>query len=372
MKLKMIISVFVLMIIVLLFHVMDNMLMGKTPEALAVRVSSSSQYNKERQEFQNRRPDVIREMDANLSKEFSMGEFIVGMFIDKNNKIPKHKLPEVKPDMAEFLKPSEKAKIIWLGHSSLIMNIDSKIVLIDPMLSNYSSPVPLFVKRFQPPVLAIKELPKIDYVIISHDHYDHLDKNVIKHFKGTDTKFITPLKVGNYLRRWGIDNKNITELDWWGNTKLDNNIELVATPAQHFSGRSFKRSPTLWASWVIKGKSQKIFFSSDSGYDTHFKTIGEKYGPFDIALMEDGQYNKAWKQVHMMPEELGQAYFDIKAKAFVPIHWGMFTISIHSWDDPIKSIYKIAQERKINLLTPKIGETFTIGEDFKSSEWWNN
>lgn len=204
---------------------------------------------------------------------------------------------------------SNQTKLFWFGHSTFLLLMDGKKILLDPVFSQIPSPVPFFgTKRYSQELpITIEELPSIDAVIISHDHYDHLDYASITKLKNKVDKFFVPTGVKNHLLRWEVDEKKITELYWWEDVEFDS-TKLVCTPARHFSGRGmFDRASTLWASWVIQGKKEKIFFSGDSGYDTHFKEIGDEFGPFDITLMECGQYNEDWKYLHMMPEETAQA-----------------------------------------------------------------
>lgn len=219
--------------------------------------------------------------------------------------------------------------------------------------------------------IAIEKLPKIDAVVISHDHYDHLDYESIKKLKTKVDAYFVPLGVGVHLEAWDIDSTKITEMDWW-EEKTFENIQLVCAPAQHFSGRKFSNGQsTLWSSWIIKTDSTSIYFSGDGGYGTHFKEIGEKYGPFDFAMMECGQYNKMWPDIHMFPEETAQAGVDIQAKAIMPIHWGAFKLALHSWTDPIERVSKKAEELQIHLVAPEIGEPIVINALPKSNMvWW--
>ncbi len=266
-------------------------------------------------------------------------------------------------------------KVIWFGHSTFLLEIDGKKILLDPMLSNKPSPLPLIgASRYSNELpISVEKLPFIDAVILSHDHYDHLDYESIKKLKGKVGMYFTPLGVGNHLESWGISKDMITELNWWESVEFDS-INLVCTPSRHFSGRGlFDRASTLWCSWVIKGKKDNIFFSGDSGYDTHFKEIGDNYGPFDIALMECGQYHDNWKLFHMMPEETAQASIDLKSKLVLPIHWGAFTLALHDWTDPIDRVTKKAMELNLPVTTPKIGEPVILGsEKYPSEKWWKD
>ena len=265
--------------------------------------------------------------------------------------------------------------LTWFGHSTFLLEMEGKKILIDPMFGAVPAPHPLLGnKRYSRELpIEIEQLPFIDAVILSHDHYDHLDYESIQKLKGKVGRYFTPLGLGNHLVEWGVSKEKITELNWWGSVEFDS-INLVCTPARHFSGRGLSdRATTLWCSWVIKGGKDNIFFSGDSGYDTHFKEIGEKYGPFDISLMECGQYNDDWKLLHMMPEETVQASIDLKSKLALPIHWGGFTLAFHDWTDPVERMIKKAQELNLPVTTPRIGQPILLGNDtFPTEKWWKN
>ncbi len=290
------------------------------------------------------------------------------VFLDRSERTPKARLPEVTPDLKAFLAPSDFLKFIWFGHSTLLLNVDGRTILIDPVFHN-ASPVSFLIQRFQPPVVKLKELPPVDIIVISHDHYDHLDEKTVKFFKDKSTRFLVPNGVGAHLREWGIADSRITELGW-NESVLDHEITYRAVPAQHFSGRGlFDRNETLWASWIIEGKQEKIYYSGDSGYGPHFKEIGNKYGPFDYAFIENGQYNERWPDVHMQPEESLQALLDLKAETIIPVHWGMFDLSLHHWAEPIIRTHTIAKNWDISILTPRLGEVVDATHR-PNSPWW--
>ncbi|WP_192458243.1 MBL fold metallo-hydrolase [Musicola keenii] len=285
-------------------------------------------------------------------------------------RIPASRLPDITPDMAAFLTPDTHLKFIWFGHSSLLLNLDDTRILIDPVFSASVSPFSFMFRRFQPPALALEALPPIDIILLSHDHYDHLDERTIRFFRHTATRFIAPLKVGQHLRKWGIEANRIRELDWY-HSLHDGDITFTATPSHHFSGRSLSgRNQTLWASWVIQGKTERIFFSGDSGYGSHFREIGERFGPFDLAFMENGQYNARWPDSHMHPEQTVQAALDVQARRFMPIHWGMFTLSFHPWDEPVRTSSQLARERQLPIIMPMLGEIVTLGTSTTTPMWW--
>lgn len=266
-----------------------------------------------------------------------------------------------------------EATVTWLGHSALLLQVEGKTLLLDPMLGTAPSPFPAFGgKRYSATLpVEIEQLPVIDLVLLSHDHYDHLDYDSIMKLKHKVRHFLVPLGVGSHLERWGVPAASIQELDWWEEREVAG-LHLACTPARHFSGRSLTdRNATLWCSWVIAGRETKLYFSGDSGYGPHFAEIGEKYGPFDLTMMECGQYDDRWANIHMMPEETVQAHLDVRGEVMLPIHWAAFTLSVHDWNDPVKRATQAAQERNVRVATPKIGETLRVGAaEYPSSTWW--
>ncbi|WP_229754295.1 MBL fold metallo-hydrolase [Fictibacillus barbaricus] len=266
-----------------------------------------------------------------------------------------------------------KTKVTWFGHSAFLVELDGKRILLDPMFGTAPSPVPWFGnKRYSKELpFEIEELSQIDLVVYSHDHYDHLDYGTIKRIKQKVKQFVVPLGVAGHLKRWGVEPNRIQECNWWDEIKVAG-VTLVSTPARHFSGRSLTdRNATLWCSWILSGTHSKIYFSGDSGYGPHFREIGEKYGPFDLTLMECGQYHEKWAAIHMMPEETVKAHIDVKGKMMIPIHWGAFSLSLHDWTEPVERAVKAAEIEGVSICTPQIGETVTLGSrNFPSSKWW--
>jgi L-ascorbate metabolism protein UlaG (beta-lactamase superfamily) len=339
--------------------------MGKIPSTEEqISFKDSPQFFPEREEFDN----VVPHLQDSVRKQISITSFIWKDLWSKRQ-IPSKLLPQIKPNIKEFMAPSEAIKSIWLGHSSFLLNVDGKAILLDPVFGEEASPVFFAVNRFQDPVLALEELPKIDFIVISHDHYDHLDIETVQFFKDENTQFITPLGVGSHLREWGIKDSQIHEKDWWQVLEIDS-LKFTAAPSQHFSGRSLKSNRTLWASWVIQSKTQKIYFSGDTGYSPHFKEIGKRLGPFDFAYIECGQYNEAWRQIHLLPDEIVKAFHDLDVKLAQPIHWGMFDLSINTWDQSIEAIYSRHLEGQINIAAPMMGQTLIIGENPPLKTWW--
>ena len=286
--------------------------------------------------------------------------------------------PEVIPmDSTSLANYNGDFRLFWFGHSSFLIQTNGKNILIDPMLGPSASPVPLVgVKRFNKQLpIKVEELPKIDLILISHDHYDHLDYGSIIKLKDKTEAFYTPLGVGAHLESWGVDKHKIKELDWWQEISFAD-MTFACTPAQHFSGRGkwfSDQASTLWCSWVIQTPEKNIFFSGDSGYGDHFKEIGVKYGPFDLAMMECGQYNELWKEIHMMPEETIIAGRDVRAQMVMPIHWGAFRLAMHDWLDPVTRATDKAIEIGMPVITPQIGEAFILnGEIPQTAQWWKN
>ena len=294
-------------------------------------------------------------------------------FTEVVNGRPENDIAVQKIDSSHIANYASPTRFVWFGHSSFLLQINHKNILIDPMFSDVPAPHSLLGgKRFSSELpIEVQKLPKIDAVLISHDHYDHLDYQSISILKDKVDTFYTPLGVGVHLEAWGVLKEKIIELDWWQETTFFD-LKFVCTPARHFSGRKLSnRQSTLWSSWVIQSSTENIFFSGDSGYDTHFKEIGEKYGPFDFAMMECGQYNKMWPDIHMFPEETAIAGIDLQAKKIMPIHWGAFKLALHSWTDPVKRVTKKANELNLPLITPKIGEAFLLkDEKIIADKWW--
>lgn len=285
---------------------------------------------------------------------------------------PPHPLKVYRLDRS-YLRADQRCQVIWLGHSTILLRMAGQLLLLDPMLGQTPSPLPpLGGQRYsrKAPVDAA-DLPFIDAVLVSHDHYDHLDYGTIRKLRNRVGQFFVPLGVGSHLERWGIPPEKIRECDWWDEIEYGS-LHFSCTPARHFSGRTITgRDTTLWCSWVITGPDARVFFSGDGGYGPHFKQIGDKYGPFDLTLMECGQYDKLWSAIHMMPEQTVEAHIDLRGKLLLPIHWAAFTLALHSWDDPIERVIRAAAGRNQQVTTPRMGQPVIIGDaDYPRSAWW--
>jgi L-ascorbate metabolism protein UlaG (beta-lactamase superfamily) len=337
---------------------------GKPSKEEIVKFEETGHYNKGK--FQNL---IETSMDMSFSNFTGM---IKDMIKGNPNTEPKFDLPVIHVDSIN-IDTTHENRLIWFGHSAFLLQMDGQNILIDPMLGDCPSPHPLVGRKRYNKELAIEidQLPQIDAIIISHDHYDHLDYPSIKKLKDKTAHFFVPLGVGAHLRSWGVKDDKIEELDWWNETTLAN-IQFVFAPSRHFSGRGIADiSSTLWGSWVIIGSKQKVYFSGDGGYGAHFTEIGEKYGPFDFAMMECGQYNKRWSEIHMFPEQTAQAAYDVKARIMMPIHWGAFTLSLHDWNDPVKRVIKKANELEVPITVPMIGQSISLDKvSAQIEEWW--
>jgi L-ascorbate metabolism protein UlaG (beta-lactamase superfamily) len=307
-----------------------------------------------------------------LAEDTNMFSVLVDVLFrrSKRNK-PSEKLPSQKTDLLH-LDPN-KNLLVWFGHSSYFMQIDGKKFLVDPVFSGSASPLPNSVKSFAgSDVYTTDDFPEIDYLFISHDHWDHLDYKTIKKIHPKIKKIITALGVADHLERWGFDKNIIIEKDWNEEVILESGFIVNTTSGRHFSGRGFKRQQSLWMSFVLKTPTMKIFIGGDSGYDTHFTDIGNRYGPFDLAILECGQYNKNWKYIHMMPEETVQAAEDLKAKKLLPVHWAKFALALHDWDEPVKRVIKEAERKNFPIIHPMIGEAIDLNENKIFPRWWED
>jgi len=278
----------------------------------------------------------------------------------------------VKTDLASL--PIEQDTMVWLGHSSWYIQLAGKRILIDPVFSRYAAPFSFLNKAFPGDYpWTAESMPEIDLLIISHDHYDHLDYATIKALKPKIRQIITPLGVGSHLRYWGVNSDIIQEKDWNQSVKVSNELTVHVLPARHFSGRTFKSNQTLWASFMFVTDEQKIYYSGDTGYGPHFKAIGEQFGSVDIAIMENGQYDEDWNNIHMMPKETAQAAVDLNARAILPGHAGRFVLAKHTWDAPYKSLAQASLGKNFRLLTPKQGEPVRVNDNAQQfSAWWES
>jgi L-ascorbate metabolism protein UlaG (beta-lactamase superfamily) len=278
---------------------------------------------------------------------------------------PPAPIPFVRTDLKAL--KSDTPTIVWFGHSSYLIHCKGVNILIDPVFSGHASPVPGMIKAFPGAnEYSVADMPEIDYLLLSHNHYDHLDKKTLAGLKAKTKAVYVPLGVGKDVATFN----NITEMDWWETNQLSSDITLTATPARHFSGRGLRRNTSLWTSYVLDLFGFRLFLGGDSGYDSHFKEIGTAFGPFDIALLECGQYNTLWPFIHMQPEETAQAAKDLNTKVLMPVHWAKFTLANHPWNEPPQRLLPAATQLGIKVTTPQIGEPVVINHSYPDKQWW--
>ncbi len=304
-----------------------------------------------------------------------MVDLLKRQFSGNEMRTPPPKCPPVVRLAPENFKdrPAPGLRAIWFGHASVYLEIDGARVMTDPVLSDYASPFPgIGPKRFHPPPVALEALPKIDAVVISHDHYDHLDVATVRRLAQSGAHFFLPLGIGAHLERWGVPGAQFTELDWWQSADIAG-LKLTSTPARHYSSRALRDgNATLWSSWSIAGPAHRVYFSGDTGFGDHFREIGERLGPFDLSLVKIGSYGpgQGWLDIHMDPEEAVKAHVAVKARRMLPVHWATFNLAFHAWDEPIKRALAAGRQHGIDLVTPRIGEAVAAGATFTSASWW--
>lgn len=337
---------------------------GRLPSGKRLeRIRESSNYREG--SFHNTTPTQM------LAEGTTYPKMIKEFFFEKGiDRAPGKPIPSVKTDLISLTR--EEPAIVWFGHSSYLLIVEGKRILIDPVFSERASPLQFAGTKgfeFTHPYL-IDDFPEIDLLILTHDHYDHLDYNSILKLRSKIKLCCTALGVGEHLICWGMEERRIKEFDWWENSKIFPEIELTATPARHFSGRLFRRNQTLWTSFVLKTTDYKIFIGGDSGYDDSFKEIGKKFGPFHLVMLECGQYNERWPLIHMMPEQTVQAAIDLKASILMPVHWGKFNLSLHPWKEPIIRASVHAKATQQRLTTPQAGEVVKLNDIPVERNWW--
>lgn len=290
-----------------------------------------------------------------------------------NRRVPRGPLPSMNPAEAWARKPGSGLRATWLGHSTVLIEIDGLRVLTDPVWGPRASPSRLVgPKRFQPVPIALRELPPIDLVLVSHDHYDHLDYPTIRELARKHVPFVTSLGVGAHLEAWGVPPERIVELDWWERHRLPNtDLTVTAAPSQHFSGRGLKdRNATLWSSLVIRTPRHSVFFSGDTGLTSEYASIRERLGPFDLVMLEVGAYHPAWGDIHLGPENALKALALLGGGAFLPVHWGTFTLALHDWDAPAETLFALGPKQGARLAMPRLGEPVEPAHVERVTPWW--
>ena len=333
---------------------------GRATGARAARMQASPEWSGGR--FHNQQ---LRFEPSSRSLAGSVKELVAG-------RQERHPVGDV-PLVREPIVPQPVGThVTWLGHSTVLVQVDGAVLLLDPVWSDRCSPSPqVGPRRIHPVPVALRDLPPVDAVVISHDHYDHLDMDSVKELAAmrSETRFVVPLGVGAHLEKWGIGADRIDELDWHEDVKVAE-VRLVATPAQHFSGRGLSRDGTLWSSWVLEGTIGKVFYSGDTGYFVGFAEIGERYGPFDVSLVQVGAYDDGWPTIHMTPEHGVEAHLDVRAGVMVPVHWGTFNLAFHPWSEPVERVLVEAERRGATVVVPRPGERVEVAALPEAPTYW--
>lgn len=356
--------IIILAVILGIYLFMNHAKFGKKPSGKRLeRIKKSPNYKNGSFQNINFTPQLAE--DASMPK--LLWKFL---FTKKDRVIPSAPFNFSKTDLKN-INPLENI-YVWMGHSSYYLQIDGKKILVDPVFSGNASPFSFTTKAFVGTDLySAEDIPELDYLIISHDHWDHLNYETVIKLKPKVKQVITGLGTAEHLEYWDYALEKIIELDWGENFDLGNGFKIYCEKARHFSGRTFTRNKAIWASFVFETPKRKIFLGGDSGFDDHFEKIGKKYGGFDLAILENGQYNKDWRYIHTLPEEFFVAAKNLNAKRIIPVHNSKFALAFHPWDEPLKEISKLNETEKQRLITPKIGEKVNWEDDEKVYEkWW--
>ncbi|WP_225853942.1 MBL fold metallo-hydrolase, partial [Micromonospora sp. AMSO31t] len=308
------------------------------------------------------RSTMVADPGRNLVKELIFG---------KQKRRPDSAVPLLRPADPAPADPARELSVVWYGHASTLVEIEGHRVLLDPVWSDRCSPSALVgPRRIHEPPVRLDELPRLDAILISHDHYDHLDMATVRGLlEHQSAPFLVPLGVGAHLDRWGVPEDRIVELDWSESHRVGP-LTLTATAAQHFSGRGLRRDGTLWSSWVVAGAQRKLFYTGDSGYFDGYPEIGAEHGPFDVTLMQIGAYDRAWPSIHMFPEEAVAAHLDLRGGLLVPVHWATFNLALHDWSEPVDRLWAEAKARDVRLAVPRPGERVVVDEPPAVDGWW--
>ena len=299
---------------------------------------------------------------------------VTGQFFGHEVREPPSAIPvlAVASDTLKIAPPASGLRAFWIGHASVFIEIDGVRLLVDPIFSDYASPFDIGPKRFHPPPIRLADLPKIDAVLITHDHYDHLDMLTVQDLAGRGTVFFVPLGIGAHLQAWGVPSGQVRDLEWWKEETLKG-VRIVSTPSRHYSGRGLgDKNATLWGSWSVIGPQHRFYVSGDTGFSDHFRTIGERFGPFDLSFIKVGAYGPGvpWLDIHMSPEDAVRAHRDLRARRLFPVHWGTFNLAFHAWDEPIKRTLAAARASDVEVLTPRVGEIVDADRPFAPNPWW--
>ncbi|MEM7185232.1 MAG: MBL fold metallo-hydrolase [Bacteroidota bacterium] len=323
------------------------------------KAENSPQYVADDEHFENQ-PEVLSNSIGDNIKDMMGGQV----------RVPPEPFPQEDAIVSDTVGAGLNAT--WLGHATVYVEMDGKRILTDPMLSEFAFPIKMVApQRYNPPAIAKEDLPTIDIVTISHDHYDHLDMKTVQHLANNGAHFFVGIGIKAHLVRWEVAEEQIHEMDWWETVDFDN-FKVHCTPARHYSGRKGMDNSTLWTSWVVEGPSHKIFHSGDSGYESHFKEIARRLGPIDIGFIKIGDYglDPGWRDIHMYTEQSVEAAKDLDVALMFPIHWGTFDLSNHDWFEPINLAVQYSKQQQVPLVTPKLGQTVSFGRPFVNESWW--
>lgn len=306
-----------------------------------------------------------------MAEEASVFKILKKQFSRPKSIKPSSEIPVVKTDLNKL--PAHHPTIVWFGHSSYLIRYRKINILVDPVFCGYASPFSFMIKAFAGANhYGVEEMPSIDYLIQTHNHYDHLDKKTLKKLAAKTKNCIVPKGVKKDLLSCGISSEKITELDWGECAEISSEFQITATPARHFSGRGLKRNTSLWSSYVLEIFGYRLFLGGDSGFGNHFQEIGHAFGKFDLAILECGQYDEYWPNIHSFPEELLKIAEILQPKCILPVHWAKFALAHHPWKEPIERLIKAPKISKIQLATPQIGEPVVLGEHYPTSKWWED
>ncbi len=335
--------------------------MGKTPTGERLkRITAAPNYKNGQLQNLSFTPTMAE--DTNFFKV--MGKMITA----PSGRTPDQPLPFIQTALDAL--PAHDIEVIWFGHSSYLLLMAGKRILVDPVFSGHASPLPFMVKAFPGAnFYQAADMPQIDVLVITHDHYDHLDHKTVLQLKEKVGHIVCSLGVGAHLEYWGYDANKITELYWYESTVVDG-MQFTAVPGRHFSGRGLQRNKTLWSGFVVELNGLRVLIGGDSGYDTHFKEIGARYAGFDLVILECGQYNPAWKYIHMAPEETVLAAQELGAKQLLPVHWAKFNLSLHTWTEPADRALAEALRLNMPVAFPQIGERYVPGRATQRDIWW--
>ncbi|WP_433532427.1 MBL fold metallo-hydrolase [Micromonospora sp. CA-263727] len=335
---------------------------GRLTGARAARAARSPQFRDG--VFHNRAgtQTMVPTPDRNLLRDLVFG---------KQKRRPTAPVPVVRSTAAIDVDPARELNVVWYGHATTLIEIEGRRVLLDPVWSDRCSPsAAVGPRRLHEPPVRLDELPKLDAILISHDHYDHLDMATVRELTARQSApFLVPLGVGAHLDRWGVPADRIVELDWSQSHRVAD-LEIICTAAQHFSGRGLRRNGTLWSSWVVAGRQRRVYYTGDSGYFGGYAEIGAEHGPFDVTLMQIGAYDRAWPSIHMFPEEAVAAHLDLRGGLFLPVHWATFNLALHDWSEPVDRLWAEAKARDVRLTVPRPGERVVVDDPPPVDGWW--